>query len=268
MPCEVLVVYDSLDDTTRPYLEKHGRRTSPGSSRRSTPSSPGPAHALRYGFSQAKAAVVVVTMADGSDDPQPDRAAGATGRAGRGRRRRLALHATAASRSAARRCKGMLSRVAGVSLYWLARVGTHDATNSFKAYDRDFVERGRHRVRCRLRDRPRAGGQGAAAPPPGGRDPDHLARSWHRPVELQGASVDPPIPALVPLRVRTEAHVSTVLVSGSAGFIGGYVVQELLAAATRSSASTTTRSTGRWPAPTTTTPTTGSSRATPATSTS
>jgi hypothetical protein len=25
-------------------------------------------------------------------------------------------------------------------LYWLGRVGTHDATNSFKAYDRHFVE--------------------------------------------------------------------------------------------------------------------------------
>jgi dolichol-phosphate mannosyltransferase len=36
--------------------------------------------------------------------------------------------------------KGLLSRVAGMSLFLLARVGTHDATNSFKAYDRDFVE--------------------------------------------------------------------------------------------------------------------------------
>ena len=36
--------------------------------------------------------------------------------------------------------KSALSRLAGVSLYWLGRVGTHDATNSFKAYDRRFVE--------------------------------------------------------------------------------------------------------------------------------
>jgi hypothetical protein len=35
----------------------------------------------------------------------------------------------------------MLSRLAGVSLFELARVGTHDATNSFKAYDREFVRR-------------------------------------------------------------------------------------------------------------------------------
>jgi hypothetical protein len=36
--------------------------------------------------------------------------------------------------------KRLLSRAAGRSLYWFARVGTRDATNSFKAYSRDFVE--------------------------------------------------------------------------------------------------------------------------------
>ena len=35
--------------------------------------------------------------------------------------------------------KGLISRLAGKSLYWLARVGTRDATNSFKAYRRVFV---------------------------------------------------------------------------------------------------------------------------------
>jgi hypothetical protein len=35
--------------------------------------------------------------------------------------------------------KSSLSRLAGLSLFWLARVGTRDATNSFKAYSTDFV---------------------------------------------------------------------------------------------------------------------------------
>jgi hypothetical protein len=35
--------------------------------------------------------------------------------------------------------KGFISRMAGLSLYWFARVGTRDATNSFKAYSTDFV---------------------------------------------------------------------------------------------------------------------------------
>jgi dolichol-phosphate mannosyltransferase len=31
------------------------------------------------------------------------------------------------------------SRFAGLSLFWFARVGTRDGTNSFKAYSTDFV---------------------------------------------------------------------------------------------------------------------------------
>jgi hypothetical protein len=35
--------------------------------------------------------------------------------------------------------KSQLSRLAGLSLFWFARVGTRDATNSFKAYSVEFV---------------------------------------------------------------------------------------------------------------------------------
>jgi hypothetical protein len=37
--------------------------------------------------------------------------------------------------------KGFLSRMAGVSLYWLAGLPTHDPTNSFKAYRKEFLNR-------------------------------------------------------------------------------------------------------------------------------
>ena len=37
--------------------------------------------------------------------------------------------------------KGLISRLAGVSLWWIAGLPTHDATNSFKAYRRAFLER-------------------------------------------------------------------------------------------------------------------------------
>ena len=37
--------------------------------------------------------------------------------------------------------KGLLSRMAGLSLHWLAGLPTHDPTNSFKAYRRDFLRR-------------------------------------------------------------------------------------------------------------------------------
>jgi dolichol-phosphate mannosyltransferase len=137
--CEVLVVYDSVDDTTAPYVEKAAAEDP-----RVVPTlntyGRGPANAIRYGIDHAQADVVVVTMADGCDDPwQID---GLTRLVERG------VVVAAASRYVrggqqvgGPLLKRSLSRLAGVSLFWIGRVGTHDATNSFKAYDRQFVER-------------------------------------------------------------------------------------------------------------------------------
>ena len=139
MPCEVLAVFDSVDDTTRPYLEKMAENEP-----RLVPTlneyGRGPAQALRYGFEHATAPVVVVTMADGSDDATQVEPLVYLVERG--------VVIAAASRYAhggqqvgGPFLKGLLSRAAGLSLYYLARVGTHDATNSFKAYDRAFVRR-------------------------------------------------------------------------------------------------------------------------------
>jgi glycosyltransferase involved in cell wall biosynthesis len=139
MPCEVLAVYDSPDDSTLPDLEAyaaHADRLVP----MLNTSGPGPACALRFGLEHAQAPIVVVTMADGSDDPQQVEQLARLVERG--------VVVAAASRYAKTGqqvggpfLKRILSRGAGLSLYWLARVGTRDATNSFKAYDRDFVRR-------------------------------------------------------------------------------------------------------------------------------
>lgn len=138
LPCEVLVVYDSPDDTTAPYVEKYAEGDD-----RVVPAlnayGPGPARAIRWGIDHARAKVVVVTMADGCDDPQQiDQLA------------RLVERGVVVA-AASRYMKGgqqvggpllkrTMSRTAGISLHLLARVGTRDATNSFKAYDRAFVQ--------------------------------------------------------------------------------------------------------------------------------
>ena len=44
------------------------------------------------------------------------------------------------SANLAQHLKGLMSRVAGRSLHLLTRVGTRDATNSFKAYSTDFIK--------------------------------------------------------------------------------------------------------------------------------
>ncbi len=137
LSCEVLVVYDSEDDTSAPWIEKCQRADS-----RVVPVhnlyGPGPARAIRFGFAQAAADVAVVTMADGCDDPmQIDPLARLVDRG---------VVIAAASRYArgGRQIggpflKSSLSRLAGVSLHLVARVGTRDATNSFKAYSTEFV---------------------------------------------------------------------------------------------------------------------------------
>jgi dolichol-phosphate mannosyltransferase len=137
LPCEILVVYDSPDDTTAPWVEKYRRADS-----RVTPVlntyGRGPSRAIRCGFDHAAADVTVVTMADGSDDPmQIDSLVRLVERG---------VVVAAASRYmrggsqiGGPLFKRTLSRTAGKSLYHLARVGTHDATNSFKAYSTAFV---------------------------------------------------------------------------------------------------------------------------------
>lgn len=135
--CEVLVVVDDPSDTTVPvlaaYSEKEPRlRTEINTYGR------GPANAIRYGIDQATTEVAVVTMADGSDDPrQIDDLARLVDRG---------VVVACASRYSpggqqvgGPMLKAALSRSAGTSLGRFARVGTRDATNSFKAYSTDFV---------------------------------------------------------------------------------------------------------------------------------
>ncbi len=137
LPCEVLVVYDDPSDTTLPYIEKYARRDA-----RVVPlhngHGPGPARAIRWGIEQANAPVAVVTMADGSDDPeQIDRLTNLVERG-------VVIAAASRYMSGGQQIGGpplktVLSNLAGLSLYWFGRVGTRDATNSFKAYDPEFV---------------------------------------------------------------------------------------------------------------------------------
>jgi len=135
--CEVVVVVDSAEDPT--WAEVRARAAAEPRLRCLVNEyGPGPANAIRYGIDHARAGVVVVTMADNSDDPrQIDKLA-----------RLVERGAAVAAASRYTRgggqiggplVKGLLSRLAGRSLHLLARAGTRDATNSFKAYSTSFV---------------------------------------------------------------------------------------------------------------------------------
>jgi dolichol-phosphate mannosyltransferase len=140
LPCEVLVVVDFPEDTTIPVIEAYAAISQPSVRTVINTYGRGPANAIRYGVDQASAAVVVVTMADGCDDPrQIDELARLVERG---------VVVAAASRYmpggqqvGGPSLKRFLSKNAGRSLYWFARIGTRDATNSFKAYNREFIRK-------------------------------------------------------------------------------------------------------------------------------
>jgi hypothetical protein len=123
MPLPYLRAYAGHEERLHPLHNTYGR---------------GPAAALRFGVDHAESGVVVVTMADGSDDPyQIDQLT-----------RLVERGVVVACASRYMRggqqvggpwAKGMISRLAGVSLHLVGRVGTHDPTNSFKAYSRGFL---------------------------------------------------------------------------------------------------------------------------------
>jgi glycosyltransferase involved in cell wall biosynthesis len=134
---EIVIVVDTPDDPTVAAVEAHV----PGETRVRTLVNTygrGPANAIRYGIDAARYPVVVVTMADGSDDPRMiDPLARLVERG---------VVVAAASRYSpggqqvgGPAFKGLLSRTAGRTLGTFGRVGTDDATNSFKAYSTEFV---------------------------------------------------------------------------------------------------------------------------------
>lgn len=135
--CEVLVVVDADDDTTVPMVAEYARKE-PRIQCLVNTYGRGPANAIRFGIDAARAPVTVVTMADGCDDArQIDELVRLVERG-------VAVAAASRYMPGGQQVggpvlKGTMSRLAGRSLWMFARVGTRDATNSFKAYSTTFV---------------------------------------------------------------------------------------------------------------------------------
>jgi dolichol-phosphate mannosyltransferase len=139
LQCEVLVVVDFEKDTTVAPVTEYSLKE-PRLRCITNTYGRGPANAIRFGIAAAGAPVAVVTMADGCDDPrQIDDLARLVDRG-------VAVAAASRYMPGGQQVggpflKSMLSKTAGRSLGLLARIGTRDATNSFKAYSTDFVRK-------------------------------------------------------------------------------------------------------------------------------
>ena len=134
---ETLLIYDSDEDTTLPPARQFGAGY-PGLRLVYNDIGPGVLNALRTGFKEAKGEVMVVTMADLSDDISQIEEMVALVRSG------AAVAAASRYMRGGRQIGGpilkrILSRTAGVTLLWMTGIGTHDPTNNFKAYSSGFV---------------------------------------------------------------------------------------------------------------------------------
>jgi len=138
MPYLISVVYDTDEDTTVPVARdlsnthknikllknKYGR---------------GALNAIKSGLEESNTKYTVVTMADLSDPPEvindmfdiTEKENAAIVCASR--------YMKGGKQVGGPFLKGLLSRCAGVSLYWLAGLPVHDATNSFKLYRTSFL---------------------------------------------------------------------------------------------------------------------------------
>lgn len=137
-PHEVLLVYDFPEDSTLPAVAAM-RPACPAARLVHNTLGRGVLNALKAGFQASRGDVVVVMMADRSDEPRDVSALAALVRGG--------ADVVAGSRY----CRGgrqeggpwlkrALSRAAGLSLHYLAGLPVRDATNNFRAYSRRVVE--------------------------------------------------------------------------------------------------------------------------------
>lgn len=137
---ELLVCYDFPEDTTLRAIDELPDASRPVGLRLvENRLGPGVRNAIVSGFEAAQAPIVIVMMADLSDDFS--KVEEMLERAGSG------ATVVAASRYirggkqvGGPLLKSTLSRVAGVTLHLLSGLPTHDPTNSFKAYRREFLK--------------------------------------------------------------------------------------------------------------------------------
>jgi glycosyltransferase involved in cell wall biosynthesis len=135
---ELVVVYDFDADTTVPIIARLSAEI-PGLRGLRNDLGRGVLNAMKAGIAGTTAPYVLISMADGSDEPHVVDSMVALAREG--------ADVVAASRYmrggrqlGGPRLKRLMSRTAGLTLHWFAGVPTHDPTNNFKLYSRRFLE--------------------------------------------------------------------------------------------------------------------------------
>lgn len=138
IPKRVLVVYDFDADDTVPAVRALQDKY-PWVVLHKNDVGRGVVNAVKAGIAATEADVVIVTMADLSDDLSVVPKMVDLIRNGGYDVVCASRYVRGGKQIGGPRLKGFLSRTAGVSLYWLGGLPTHDATNAFRAYRRDVL---------------------------------------------------------------------------------------------------------------------------------
>jgi glycosyltransferase involved in cell wall biosynthesis len=135
---ELVVVYDFDEDTTVPVVARLAGEI-PGLRGLRNDLGRGVLNAMKAGIAGSTSPFVLISMADGSDEPHVVDPMVALARDG--------ADVVAASRYmrgghqvGGPPLKRLMSRTAGLTLHWFAGVPTHDPTNNFKLYSRRFLD--------------------------------------------------------------------------------------------------------------------------------
>jgi glycosyltransferase involved in cell wall biosynthesis len=136
-PFRMLMIYDFDGDTTLSVAQELSR-TRPWLETVRNTLGRGPANALRTGFAAAGSGPAIVVMADLSDDLNDVGEMLRRYRAG-DRVVCASRYMRGGKQVGGPWLKKLMSRMAGLSLCWLARFPTHDATNNFRLYDAALV---------------------------------------------------------------------------------------------------------------------------------
>jgi dolichol-phosphate mannosyltransferase len=137
-PREILVVYDFDEDTTVPVVGRLAAEI-PRLRAHRNDLGRGVLNAMKAGIAASSGKYVLISMADGSDDPADvdrlvDLARGGADIVAASR------YVRGGRQIGGPRLKRLMSRTAGLTLHWFGGVATHDPTNNFKLYSRRFLD--------------------------------------------------------------------------------------------------------------------------------
>lgn len=137
---ETMLVYDRDEDTTVPAAKSLTGKTRIPFRLVKNKYGRGALQAIKTGLETAESELIVVTMADLCDPPEVINAMSQAAKTEDADIVCASRYMRGGRQEGGPMFKGFLSHTAGLLLCWLARLPTHDPTNSFKLYRKSFLQ--------------------------------------------------------------------------------------------------------------------------------